>query len=504
MKKLIPASLTIALLSACGSDDSSPTASTAGLRPASGASAVLGQPLNPEIHPADIPPTRRNIVIDLTSVYKSGNDGLPMRFNMGQLETPNEFAYEGTPEPLAPEKTAQQSLRAATNGERLRHGLAELPDAGKSGRFFEAEALRFAFELDNWRHKANDHNFEILLKRRSDWLKSKGISYQYASGFQMTEEQAWQQWANDPKAQKELLDRGAVAMGISSYTNPQTGQRTWVRLINHNPQFDLERGNITGGLIPLRFQKRVSWVNGNEEINQNLHELLVKGEHFSLDGDRRDIPERDKKPGQVVVYNGLFNLETPNRSRAFFILDPTLKNPLSPEKKPFGWNYQTLGRAASGAFTITGSSNFFNLGRVTGYPSVEPGFRATYRGSAFAITPGGLDSFADVLAQVHDKKMDLTVSNISTGSSIVNMSGGWAKDDRWFPDARFTDQLTWNDKNQRFEGDIPGNNAAFYGPNGAEIGGQFNRPIEQRLEWWDPKIWNDEYFRGAYGAVRVE
>ena len=504
MKKLIPASLTLALLSACGSNDSSPTASTAGLRPASGASAVLGQPLNPEIHPADIPPTRRNIVIDLTSVYKPAGNGKPMRFNMGQLDTPGEFVYELVPEPLAPEKTAQQNLRAANNTERFQLGLAELPDAGKSGRFFEAEALRFAFELDSWRHHTNDNTFEFLLKNRSNLLKSKGISYQYASGFQMTEGQAWQQWANDPEAQKELLDRGAVAMGISSYTNPQTGQRTWVRLINHNPQFNLEDRNITGNVVPLRFWERVSWKNGNEEINQTLNELLAKGEHFSLDGDQRDIPKRDKKPGQVVVYNGFFRLEEPHRTRSFLIVDPTSKNPLSKEQKPFGWNYQTIGKAWSSGVVTPGSANFFNLGRATGYPSVEPGFRATYRGQAFATTPGNAEALADVLAQVYDKKMDLTVSNISTGGSLVSPGSGWGKDERWFPNARFTDQLTWNDQNRRFEGDIPGNNATFYGPNGAEIGGQFNRPVEQRLEWWDPKAWTDDYFRGAYGAVRVE
>ena len=362
----------------------------------------------------------------------------------------------------------------------------------------KAEALRFAFELDSWRHHGNDYNFEILLKRRSDLLKSKGISYQYASGFQMTEEQARQQWANDPEAQKDLLDRGAVAMGISSYSNPQTGQRTWVRLINHNPQFNLERGNITGGLIPLRFDERLAWVNDNEEINQTLRELQAKGEYFSLDGDQRDIPEQYKKPGQVVIYKNA-NLYGPDgyRKREIGFVDPTSINPLT--QKPYGWNYQTIGVAAAGSWVKLGSLNYFNLGRATGYPGVEPGFRATYRGHAFATKSGsGIDARADVLARVHDKKMDLTVSNISTLGVI------WAKDERFFPDARFDDQLTWNDKNQRFEGDIPGNNAAFYGPNGAEIGGQFNRPIEQQLEWWDPKGWTDDYFRGAYGAVRVE
>ncbi len=458
----------------------------------------------PEINPGNIPPPRRNIVIDLTSVYKPGSDGIPKRFNMGQLYTPGEFVFDSVPEPLAPEKTAQQSLRAATNGERLRHGLAELPDAGKSGRFFEAEALRFAFELDSWRHKTNDHNFEILLKRRSDLLKSKGISYQYASGFQMTEGQAWQQWANDPEAQKELLDRGAVAMGISSYTNPQTGQRTWVRLINHNPQFNLEDRNITGNVTPLRFDKRLAWVNDNEEINQTLRELHAKGEYFSLDGDQRDIPDRDKKPGQVVIYKNA-NLFGPDgyRKREISFVDPTSINPLT--QKPYGWNYQTIGvaAAAAGSWVKLGSLNYFNLGRATGYPGypgVEPGFRATYRGFSDGVTSDNMQVLAQVEAKVTDKKMDLIVSDIR--SKTLN---GWEPDGRLFNGAtQFTDQLSWNDKNQRFEGDSPGNNAAFYGPNGAEIGGQFNKPISRDVEWNDPKTWTNPYYRGAYGAVRVE
>ena len=511
MKKLIPASLTLALLSACGSNDSSPSASTAGLRPASGASAVLGQPLTPPLEPGyenlpdDIrPPPRRQVVIDLTSVYKPAGNGKPMRFNMGQLTSPAEHSYNRLPEPFEHEKREQLTALTASNRERTNRDLAPLGDGGKNGRYLEAEAARQALVMDEWRGQRNEIYRAKSIQEHIRALKNQGFSFQTAYGYQMTEEQARQQWANDPEAQKELLDRNAVAMGIGVYTNPQTGERTWVRLINHNPQFRYEHSLMLAGwhsMPPLEFGKRISW-NGNEEINLTLNELMKhggdpeKGDVFSLDGDKRKIPEKEKSKAQVVVYgsgNGVhmvFDSKDQHLPENYRKTERNLwiVNPAGVDYKgrPYNWRYQTIGSAWIDVIWPAGAANHFNIGRATGYPS--PDFRATYRGVAEGAW-GTMPVYGDVEAKVFDKKMDLTVSNLTDGRIFQGPTS-------------FSDQLKWNSENQRFEGDIPGNNAAFYGPNGAEIGGQFNRPGAREGDGLGH--WSDIYYHGAYGAVRVE
>ena len=518
MKKLIPASLTLALLSACGSNDSSPTASTAGLRPASGASAVLGQPLTPPLEPGyenlpdDIrPPPRRQVVIDLTSVYKPAENGKPMRFNMGQLQTPSEQFYDHVPEPFEQEKIEHQQAYDASNRERKNLNLTPLGDMGKSGRYLEAEASRMAFVLDDWRQTKNKMAFDEAMNYRRKVFKERKVSFQTASGYQMTEAQARQQWANDPEAQKALLDPNAVAMGISSYTNPQTGERTWVRFINHDPNFDVN-GSLWSAWHshpPLNFYKRSSW-NGNEEINLTLNELMKhggdpeKGDVFSLDGDKRNIPEKYKSKAPVVVYGddrGIhlrFESKDKNLPELYnknTIRNIRIANPAGVDYKgrPYNWRYQTIGAAWVESMWTSGSANHFNLGHVTGYPSRDPDFRATYRGVAEGIwgTSGAaIDANGDVEAKIFGKRMDLTVSNITEGRAFPGVNS-------------FSDQLQWNSEHQRFEGAIPGNHAAFYGPNGEEIGGQYHQPAARNY-MGVPGTWEDPYVHGAYGAVRVE
>ena len=85
------------------------------------------------------------------------------------------------------------------------------------------------------------------------------------------------------------------------------------------------------------------------------------------------------------------------------------------------------------------------------------------------------------------------------GLTISNITEDWS-----FPGVNsFSDQLQWNSEHQRFEGAIPGNHASFYGPNGEEIGGQYNQPATRNYTGI-PGTWKDPYVRGAYGAVRVE
>ena len=520
MKKLIPASLTLALLSACGSNDSSPTANTAGLRPASGASAVLGQPLTPPLEPGyenlpdDIrPPPRRQVVIDLTSVYKPAGNGKPMRFSMGQLQTPSEQFSSSVPEPFEQEKFEHQRAYSASNQEREKLNLTPLSDTGESGRYLEAEASRMAFTLDNWRQLMNEKALDRAMTERLNAFKNRKVSFQTASGYQMTEAQARQQWANDPEAQKELLDRGAVAMGISSYTNPQTGERTWVRLINYDANLDT-RNSLwsysywTGGhsLLPLTFYKRSSWKDGNEEINLTLNELMKhggdpkKGDVFSLDGDKRNIPEKYKSKAPVVVYGGrrgvLLTFESKDKNlpelyNKNIVRNIWIANPAGVDYKgrPYNWRYQTIGAAWVGNMWTSGSANHFNLGHATGYPSRDPDFRATYRGVAEGIW-GTSEANGDVEAKIFGKRMDLTVSNITDGRAFPGVNG-------------FSDQLQWNSEHQRFEGAIPGNHASFYGPNGEEIGGQYNQPTTRNYTGI-PGTWDAPYIHGAYGAVRVE
>lgn len=224
----------------------------------------------------------------------------------------------------------------------------------------------------------------------------------------------------------------------------------------------------------------------------------ARGDAFSLDGDKSDVPAHLKKPGSVVVYNPRPHLPGPG-DRTFTIIDPSGANALG---QPYGWHHQTIAFAASAGITPgLGSSNYVNIGRATDYPSIEPDFRATYRGLSHGFTSyaHGHEVLADVRADVHDKRLDLTVSNPRFKNS----------NDHWIPDQQinngqgFTDQLSWNSQNRRFEGALPGNNAAFYGPNGAEIGGQFDQPVPRELIWNDPAIWNDPHYKGAYGAVRV-
>ncbi len=430
-------------------------------------------------------------------------------------------------EPTPSENRQHNQVYLAANKIRSQHGLAPLGDAGKSGRYFEAEAQRLANVYDeHLLHRTKGKNFTVLLKRYEDMLKDRGVSYQIASGYQMSEEQARQKWENDPQAQKELLDKNAVAMGISSYTNPQTGERTWVRLINHNPQLDLSFYNLARSNVALEFiPNSWSW-EGNEEINETLRELVKhggdpsKGDMFSLDGDKRDIPEQHKKPGQVVIYWPTYtHTRKDGMGRRIDFVDPAGKTPdfayydrttgktTRTPGVPYGWNYQTIATAGS-----NGTINFVNIGRTTGHPGdpfqlgkIDPDFHARYQGYSHGSFYH-LPVFARVEAQIKGKEMDLSVINPQTQSASSN---AWFVDSRFLIDGDgFKDKLFWNSENKRFEGAIPGNNAAFFGPNGAEIGGQFNQPLPQYQvkDYWDPNItlWNDEYYRGAYGAVRVE
>lgn len=140
-----------------------------------------------------------------------------------------------------------------------------------------------------------------------------------------------------------------------------------------------------------------------------------------------------------------------------------------------GWTYQTIGVIKDSDQKALG---YVNVGRPF-VPNDNTYFQGQYRGQALGDV-GGENATAEVNADVNFYDSNKSVS-LRLQNSQLNGTAA--------PDLDFQDHLSWNSSAKRFEGQT-GNYARFYGNQGEELGGQFQRAARNKT------------YQGAYGAVK--
>lgn len=140
-----------------------------------------------------------------------------------------------------------------------------------------------------------------------------------------------------------------------------------------------------------------------------------------------------------------------------------------------GWTYQTIGVIKDSDQKALG---YVNVGRPF-VPNDNTYFQGQYRGQALGDV-GGENATAEVNADVNFYDSNKSVS-LRLQNSQLNGTAA--------PDLDFQDHLSWNSSAKRFEGQT-GNYARFYGNQGEELGGQFQRAARNKN------------YQGAYGAVK--
>lgn len=140
-----------------------------------------------------------------------------------------------------------------------------------------------------------------------------------------------------------------------------------------------------------------------------------------------------------------------------------------------GWAHHTVGIIKDSDQKALG---YVNVGRPF-VPSDNTYFQGQYRGQALGDV-GGENATAEVNADVNFYDSNKSVS-LRLQNSQLNGTAA--------PDLDFQDHLSWNSSAKRFEGQT-GNYARFYGNQGEELGGQFQRAARNKN------------YQGVYGAVK--
>ncbi|MDP8046246.1 CAP domain-containing protein [Pasteurella atlantica] len=159
------------------------------------------------------------------------------------------------------------------------------------------------------------------------------------------------------------------------------------------------------------------------------------------------------------------------------------------DPKATGFEYQTFGEIVDGnQFPV----QYINIGKATTPDDISI-VRATYKGVALGSVKQHKHYYSDVTADIADKNMHIVFSNTrfnDQGDDVAFFSPNT-------PQGRglnFSENMQWDSQKHRFvKEDTQGNHihAHFYGPNGEEIGGQFDRDVTDLGR-----------YRGAFGAKK--
>lgn len=153
-----------------------------------------------------------------------------------------------------------------------------------------------------------------------------------------------------------------------------------------------------------------------------------------------------------------------------------------------GWSYQTFGEIIDNGGI---PEAYVNIGKPF-IPDAASNLRASYQGYA----AGDLGQHSRVIADVK-AELDFSARGKTLALQLYNSQRAQndlknGPEQRFVHDAslNFNDTLQWNGNAGQFES--ASGKARLYGPNAAELGGQFQRSIGM------------ESYRGAYGANRTQ
>ena len=265
------------------------------------------------------------------------------------------------------------------------------------------------------------------------------------------------QWRNSPNHYKSITDPGYTHIGIGYlYQRGSQYRHYWAQILGSNGV-----NSIYHFIAPLNPTIIRNAVNQVANYDGSGHLSLSGMQHSNVTNTRggryRSAP-----------YLNLGNEHT-------LILRPY---------QAAGWSYQTFGEVASTTGGVPEA--YLNIGKPY-IPADNVTLRAEYRGNAIGDLAQERRTYADVTALVDYSNTNKTLSISFTNSQSSELDGSNLRQDNRL---NFNDTLHWDNTAQRFQSNS--GKAHLYGPNGEELGGQFNRSI------------NQEAYRGAYGAKRVQ
>ncbi len=162
------------------------------------------------------------------------------------------------------------------------------------------------------------------------------------------------------------------------------------------------------------------------------------------------------------------------------------------DPKTGGFIYQTIGEIVDTSQDYY-PVQYVNIGQPT-TPNDITTIKATYRGVALGNINQDTHYYSDVMAKVTGKEMDIEFSNTRfnyNNDGLYIFSSNLPEGEG----PNFKETMQWDNKTHQFvkNNSENGNHiqARFYGPNGEEIGGQFERVIKYLGQ-----------YQGAFGAKK--
>lgn len=410
----LTASLTFALLTACGGGGSSA----------------------PEL-PADKPAADNPNTPNPQAVDNLNLSGITLPPNTVERPAPDE------------QKQIDEALRL-TNKLRAEKGLQPL----RYNESLAAYAAQRAKELVTLNAHKRPNGDNPLDNR---YLPGNGLVGENIAAGRAEAAETIEQWRNSPNHYKSITEPGYTDIGIGYlYQRGSQYRHYWTQILGSSGINSIYR--FIAPLNPTIIRNAVNQVTSYDE----------KG-RLSL----RGMQQANTASTKGGIYSSAPYLNLGNEHT--LILRP---------HQAAGWSYQTFGEIASTRGGIPEA--YLNIGKPY-IPGDDTTLRAEYRGSAIGDLGQRLRTYADVTAQLDYGRANKTLALSLANSQSSELDGSNLRQDNRLD---FNDTLHWDNAAQRFQSDS--GNARLYGPDGEELGGQFNRSI------------NTETYRGAYGAKRVQ
>ncbi|MDO4777227.1 MAG: CAP domain-containing protein [Cardiobacteriaceae bacterium] len=274
------------------------------------------------------------------------------------------------------------------------------------------------------------------------------------------------QWRNSPGHYQNIISPSFSRIGMGYYYGAGT------RYKHHWTQTFAGEGNITSlfrFISPLNRQVALTAIQnaGKYDAEHKLHiQIPIRNPQDSI-----------ARIGRTGIYSTPHMIDI--NSDHHLLLRP---------HRAAGWSYQTFGEIVD-----TGGvpEAYINLGKPF-VPDATSNLRASYQGYAIGDLGQHSRVIADVKANLNfsadSKTLALQLYNsqrtqrdLESGQSLAFSHDGRLD---------FQDTLRWNGNAGQFES--TSGRARLYGPNAAELGGQFQRSI------------GPELYRSAYGANRTQ
>lgn len=498
MKK-ISLALTIGLLlSACGGGDSSPTPTATPAKPATNTSA--NQPVRPAQPSNTNNASTTNNNSSSTNTSNTSNSR-PTTSSSTSTSTPSQpttptvtaptntnaggranVIHEISPihsnmvaQPTSAEKMLMDAVIAETNAYRASKGLSPVQADDTLTAYGEIRAEEYSKRAPNSDPHARPNgassvdNAYFKLSGDGGWAENLGSPAASISDVRARAKAMVQLWINSPTHEENLSNPQLTKIGIGVH---QQGNQYYIAQIFASAK--VEAKNYLGNQLLTSEQVRTG-LNKVATIDNN-QQLKLSGSASNRD-----------------YYGSSYRVDLGN-DRQIII------------KNESAWKNQTIGVVEEKDNPIA----YVNVGQ-SHIPNDVNGVSGTYKGALLGDINGGDRLRADVTAVINGKNMTLQTANThSVNPQVVaniNAQGEMVHTDRKeLNELNFSDTLTWNANSSQFESTSNPNlnHARFYGNSAQEIGGQFNRAVNQ--SYGKDRYGNDiEYkgtYRGAYGATK--